>query len=65
MKTVTVTAADISLFHLAAQHLQDATQWWRIAVANSLTDPMLSGGPTTLAIPDVAPSDGDGLPPQE
>ena len=65
MRSVVVTAADVSLFHVAAAQLGDATQWWRIALANGLTDPMLSGGPTTLSVPDVAPSTGDGLPPQE
>ena len=37
--SVTVSAADISLFHVAAAQLGDATQWNRIAVLNGRTDP--------------------------
>ena len=54
MKVITVSGADISLFHVAARELGDATQWIRIAQANGLTDPMLSTV-VTLTIPDVNP----------
>ncbi len=60
-QTVTVTGGD--LFHVAALYLGDATQWWRIAQANSLTDPQLQGL-VTLTIPDIDPSQTGGLPPQ-
>lgn len=42
MKDIVVTAADISLFHVAARELGDACQWWRIAQSNGLSDPDLS-----------------------
>ena len=66
MNSITVTAADVSLYHVAAVQLGDATQWWRIAVANNLVDPMIASGPQTLLIPDTNPSAlvDDGLPPQ-
>ena len=60
MKKLTVSGADISLFHLAARELGDATQWIRIAQANGLTDPMLSSV-VTLTIPDVNPLLSGGL----
>jgi nucleoid-associated protein YgaU len=59
-RTVTVTAT--TLFHVAAAQYGDASQWWRIARANQITDPRISGV-TTLTIPDPDPSTtGDGLP---
>ena len=61
MITVSVSGADVSLFHVAARHLGDATQWIRIAQANDLSDPMLSGV-VTLSIPDANPALGGGLP---
>jgi nucleoid-associated protein YgaU len=39
------------LYRLAAQNYGDATQWYRIAAANALFDPIVPG-PTTLIIPD-------------
>ena len=52
MKTIVVSGADVSLFHIAARELLDATQWIRIAEANSIDDPMITSS-TTLIIPDV------------
>jgi len=46
---ITVVGGD--LYRLAAQHYGDATQWYRIAAANDLFDPVIPG-PTTLTIPD-------------
>ena len=60
MKTITVSGADVSLFHVAARELGDATQWIRIAQANGPTDPMLSSV-VTLTIPDVNPLLSGGL----
>jgi hypothetical protein len=48
MQTVTVSGGD--LYHLASQYLDDATQWNRIAQANNLIDPVISGT-VTLVIP--------------
>ncbi|AQS87906.1 hypothetical protein [Neoasaia chiangmaiensis] len=64
MMAVQVTAADVSLFHLAAVYLGDATQWWRIAQLNGLGDPDLSGlvAPVWLEMPLPAPMLTDGLP---
>lgn len=54
-----LTTAGGTLFHIAAAELNDATQWIRIAQANNLSDPMLSGL-VTLFIPDKAPKVGGG-----
>lgn len=55
-----ITIAGGNLFQLAAQKLDDATQWLRIAQLNGLIDPMLSGV-LTLQIPPVDPSAGGGI----
>ncbi len=49
-----------NLFQVAADQLGDATQWLRIAQANSLSDPMLSGV-VTLLIPPVNQAAGGGI----
>lgn len=61
MKRITVTGDN--LFHLAAVHLSDATQWIRIAQLNCISDPMIDGV-TQLLIPDVDPNAGGGIAPQ-
>ena len=61
MKVITVSGADVSLFHVAARELGDATQWIRIAQANGLSDPMLASV-VKLTIPDVNPLLSGGLP---
>jgi hypothetical protein len=58
MRTVTVVGGN--LFALAAVYLNDATQWIRIAQANGLSDPQLSGL-NTLIIPPVDPTAGGGI----
>lgn len=58
MKTIQV--AGDNLFHLAAVHLADATQWIRIAQLNRISDPMLRGV-RTLLIPDVDRDSGGGI----
>ena len=40
------------LYRLAARTYGDATQWYRIAAANNLVDPLVPG-PMTLVIPDA------------
>ena len=57
--TRVITVAGGNLFALAAQYLQDATQWNRIARLNGIRDPMLVGI-VTLKIPDVNASAGNG-----
>ena len=54
-----VTVAGGDLYRLALQHLGDATQWTRIAQANGLTDPVLTGL-VTLKMPaaDAAQTGG-------
>jgi len=49
-----------NLFAIAAQYLNDATQWIRIAQANKISDPQLTGI-TTIIIPSVNPSAGGGI----
>lgn len=58
MKIVTVAGGD--LFRLALARLGDATQWNRIARANGLSDPVLSGL-VTLKLPPVDPAKGGGV----
>jgi nucleoid-associated protein YgaU len=58
MKSVVVAGGD--LFHLALTYLGDATQWNRIAQANSLRDPVITGV-ATLKIPDKNAKDTGGI----
>lgn len=55
-----VIVAGGNLFTLAAEYLQDATQWIRIAQANNISDPVLQGV-TRLVIPPMDPSAGGGV----
>ena len=57
----TVVVAGTNLFALAAQELGDATQWYRIASLNNISDPLIFGL-TTLVLPDLDASATDGLP---
>ena len=54
-----ITVAGGNLFAIAAQYLGDATQWNRIARANGLWDPMLTGI-VTLKIPPIDANAGNG-----
>jgi hypothetical protein len=56
----TIMVAGGNLFALAAQYLQDATQWIRIAQANDLSDPVIKGV-RTLIIPPVDAAAGGGV----
>lgn len=58
MRSITVVGGN--LLRVAAAELGDATQWIRIAQANGLSDPMLSGV-TVLRIPAVDPQAGGGI----
>ena len=58
MRTVTVAGGD--LYRLALQYLGDATAWNRLAQANGLTDPVLTGL-TTLRIPTADPTQTGGV----
>jgi hypothetical protein len=58
MQIVTVTGGN--LFQIAAQYLQDATQWIRIAQLNAISDPWLSGL-VTLTLPEVNIAAGGGI----
>jgi len=55
-----VVVAGGNLFALAAVYLKDATQWIRIAQANNIADPVLSGV-TTLVIPQMNAQAGGGI----
>jgi hypothetical protein len=57
----TLQTAGGNLFAIAAQQLGDATQWYRVALASGLSDPMLSGF-VTLTIPDAIQAPSDGIP---
>ncbi len=58
MKTITTTGGN--LFQLAFVYLSDAFQWNRIAKANNLIDPFLTGT-VTLIIPPIDPNAGGGI----
>ena len=58
-----VFVADTTLFHVAAEQLGDATQWYRIAALNSINDPVLRGV-VQLLLPTYDPSATGGLPGQ-
>lgn len=58
MKTITVGGGN--LFQIALQELGSADQWNRIAQANGLIDPFLTGI-TTLQIPKTDPNAGGGV----
>lgn len=62
--TQTITAAGTTLYDLAARHLGDWTQWVRIAAQNGLSDPVLTGAPVQIVIPDADPAQTGGVPPQ-
>ena len=56
----THTTVGGSLFRIAAEQLNDATQWIRIAQLNDLSDPVLAGI-ITLRLPAPDPSAGGGI----
>ena len=58
--TLTVSAAERTLFHVAAVQLGDPLQAIRIAQASGVTDPWLAGV-QTVVVPAVGPNT-DGLP---
>lgn len=58
MRNLTVVGGN--LFRIAAEQLNDATQWIRIAQLNGLSDPMLVGV-IVLLIPDVDANAGGGV----
>ena len=61
MRTILVSPADVSLFHVAARELGSAKDWIRIAQANGIVDPMiLAAG--TLRIPTEGRPSATGLP---
>jgi hypothetical protein len=60
MSESVVTVVGGNLFALAAQYLNDATQWIRIAQANDLSDPVLRGV-NVLVIPPVDATAGGGI----
>ncbi len=60
MSAQTITVVGGNLFALAAVYLNDATQWIRIAQANGLSDPVLTGL-NKLVIPEKNPNAGGGI----
>jgi len=60
--TITVTGTDC--YTLAAQYLGDATEFYRIMVENDLTDPMITGAPVQITIPDTTLPSTGGIPTQ-
>ena len=58
-----VRVADTTLFHVAAKELGDATQWYRIAALNGLSDFLLQGV-YELLIPLYDATASGGLPEQ-
>ena len=62
MRTITISGGNC--YQLAAQYLNDATQFIRIMIENDLTDPMLPNTAMTLVIPDIDATQTGGVPPQ-
>ena len=58
MKIITVGGGNI--YRIALEQLGSAEQWNRIAEANGLIDPVITGV-VTLNIPDIDPSAGGGI----
>ena len=56
----TVTVSGGNLYQIALQQYGDATQWWRIAQANGLTDPNIIGI-VTISIPSMTATDTGGI----
>ncbi len=57
--TQTITVAGVDCFRLAAEYLGDPTQFYRILAQNQalltldgVTDPVISGNPVDIVIPD-------------
>lgn len=55
--TRVIWASGVTLFDVAARELGDATQWYRIAALNDLTDPWITGS-IELKIPSTGESNG-------
>jgi hypothetical protein len=51
-------------YALAAQYLGDATAFYRIMQQNGLIDPVISGPPTEIVIPDPDATSTGGVPTQ-
>ena len=63
MQTITVNGGN--LYQLAAQYLNDATQWIRIAVQNGMSDPFINvPQPVQIVIPDLDATATGGVAPQ-
>ena len=60
MSNRNITIVGGNLYTLAAQYLNDATQWIRIAQANNISDPVLHGI-NILLIPQVNAAAGGGI----
>nr|WP_297370443.1 LysM peptidoglycan-binding domain-containing protein [Acidocella sp.] len=61
MNNLVVVVSGGNLFAIAAQYLNDATQWIRIAQLNGISDPVLTGV-RSLIIPPPSITAGGGLP---
>jgi hypothetical protein len=59
-QTITTTATDA--YKLAAKYLGDATQFIRIMQANGMSDPVVSGPPRAIIIPDPDLTKTGGVP---
>ena len=55
-----IRVSGVTLFDVAAQFLNDATQWYRIAQLNDLTDPWI-GEVTVLKIPAASSFSNGGI----
>ena len=62
-RTIAISPSDVSLFHVAARELGDATQAERIARLNGLSDPAITAL-ATIVLPPVDSTAGGGVPPQ-
>jgi hypothetical protein len=58
MQTLTICGG--TLFGIACDYLDDATQWNRIAALNNTRDPWLNGV-VVITLPDIDPGAGGGF----
>ena len=55
-----ITVSDTTLFHIAAQHFNDATMWIYLAELNRIHDPLIRGM-AVIALPNTSGLKGGGI----
>ena len=55
-----ITVSDTTLFHVAAQYLNDATMWIYLAELNHIKDPFIQGL-SVITLPNISGLKGGGI----